>query len=178
MNSYEFSSIVHEVHDKMVTLTHTKGLEYRAGDDDQFANFKKQSVELNMPMEKVLMVYLSKHLDSIRNYVRNCPVSHVEHYDPKLSEPIEGRVDDAILYLILLRGMVRERKQERNDVQPVQVAPAEQGLTREELIKHTRDKVAEEEQVRRPYGQALKGAGQGGTLLVGGYINSTGFTRE
>lgn len=114
MRSSEFVNLLHECHASLVKLTGSKGEEYRVGDDDQFANFKRQSKYLQLPMEKVLLVYLSKHLDSITNYVNTCPVdSDREWLGSGLSEPIEGRIDDAILYLVLLRGMVRERQQER-----------------------------------------------------------------
>jgi hypothetical protein len=57
---------------------------------------------LQMPSEKILMVYLTKHLDSITTYVNSIPAKTMR----SLSEPIESRVDDAILYLILFKSMV------------------------------------------------------------------------
>jgi hypothetical protein len=55
----------------------------------------------------VLWVYLKKHLDSIASYISNevkCDAGN----KPKLSEPIEGRIMDARVYLALLRGLIEE----------------------------------------------------------------------
>ncbi|MEK9630239.1 MAG: hypothetical protein VW076_00015 [Synechococcus sp.] len=83
--------------ERLINLTDTKGREY-ANSDDQLANFKRLSEQLGLSSEKVIMVYLAKHLDSIHSYVRNP--------EQDLSEPIDGRIDDAILYLILLKASI------------------------------------------------------------------------
>ena len=83
--------------ERLVDLTRTKGREY-ANSDDQLANFKRLGKQLGLSPEKVIMVYMTKHLDSIHSYVRNP--------EQDLSEPIDGRIDDAILYLILLKASI------------------------------------------------------------------------
>jgi hypothetical protein len=99
MNTREFNDLFHETVNNLGVLSSTKGIEY-AGDVDRLSNFKRLGKELDMDPERVLWVYLTKHLDAIRSYLRaNCT----------LSEPIEGRIDDAILYLILLKGLIQER---------------------------------------------------------------------
>jgi hypothetical protein len=92
---------------KMLQLTESKGEEYKAGDADQFANFNRQARDLGLDRKAILMVYLSKHLDSIRNFVRLGDKA-------KLSEPIAGRIEDAILYLYLLLGMVKDDQAQRD----------------------------------------------------------------
>jgi hypothetical protein len=86
----------------LIKLTQTKGEEY-ARSDDQLANFKRQAAELGMAKEKVLGIFLNKHLDSIKGYIADT--------EKPMSEPIEGRIDDAILYLVLLKAMVVEKRE-------------------------------------------------------------------
>lgn len=99
MNKSDFQRILHETSETLQTLTDSKGREY-ANSCDQLANFKRLSAQLGLSKEQVVMVYLSKHLDSIHSYVRNP--------DQDLSEPIQGRIHDAILYLILLKACIDE----------------------------------------------------------------------
>lgn len=96
MDKREFRRLLDETHQTLVQLTSSKGEEY-SRDIDQLANFKRQAEELNATPEKILMVYLNKHLDAIKSFVKTGKL---------YSEPIEGRIDDAILYLILLKGIV------------------------------------------------------------------------
>ena len=75
----------------------TKAREYTQG--DRLDNFKRLAKELGITPQQVLWVYLKKHLDSIASYVRTQKV---------LSEPIQGRIMDARVYLSLLRGLIEE----------------------------------------------------------------------
>lgn len=102
MDKKQFKDLLDITHKNLVNLTATKGNEY-SRDIDQLANFKRQAAELNMSSLKVLMVYLNKHLDSIKFYVKTEQV---------LSEPIGGRIDDAILYLMLLKGLILDNQME------------------------------------------------------------------
>ena len=65
------------------------------------ANFKRVGEYLKLPPEKVLMVYLLKHIDGIASYVDG-------HKSQR--EPIDGRVIDPIVYLFLLYGLITEPK--------------------------------------------------------------------
>jgi hypothetical protein len=100
----EFLSIVTDVFSSIIALTETKGKEY-ARSDDQLANFKRAAEDLDIDPLKVWSVFFGKHVDAIKSYVKLGPVARLT-----LSEPIEGRIDDAILYLILLRAIIQERK--------------------------------------------------------------------
>lgn len=99
MTPAEFKQILIATLDRLIELTDSKGAEY-AHSSDQLANFKRLSSRLSLTPEQILIVYLTKHLDAIENYVRN-PWQD-------LSEPIEGRIDDAILYLCLLKALIRD----------------------------------------------------------------------
>ena len=99
MNTKDFNMLMSNTFNNLDGISRTKGIEY-AGEVDRLANFRRLGLELDLDPEHVLWVYLTKHLDAIRSYLR----AHVV-----LSEPIEGRIDDAILYLILLKGLIQER---------------------------------------------------------------------
>lgn len=101
MNHQTFKSIIDQTFATMHNLTASKGVEY-ANSDDQLANFKRLSGELGLSPEAVNLVFLTKHIDSIKNFVRSGGKSE--------SEPIFGRIDDAILYLILLKSIITEKQ--------------------------------------------------------------------
>lgn len=105
MNTQEFRATIDQLHERLIALTETKGEEYKRREDNQFANFERGAQSLGLTREQVLMVYLSKHLDSITTWVRDCSRGEDRQY----AEPITGRIDDAILYLLLLRGMAQDR---------------------------------------------------------------------
>lgn len=106
MRKSVFQRLLTQTAERMRDLTGTKGEEYANtaadGDADQHANFKRLAQELGLSPEQVLSVYLTKHLDAIKSFLR---------HGREFSEPIDGRIDDAILYLILLKGLVIERRE-------------------------------------------------------------------
>lgn len=101
MKHTEFKKLLQATFGRMVVLTDSKGVEY-ANDKDQLANFKRLARTLGMTPEAVCYVYLQKHLDSIQH--------HIAHPGRKAAEPITGRIDDAMLYLALLKAIVVEHE--------------------------------------------------------------------
>jgi hypothetical protein len=83
-------------------LMRVKGEEYTVSDEDKLKNFKSIADRLSVDTSVVAMVYLLKHMDSIRNYVLN----GVEASD----ESISGRIRDARNYLMLLHAILLESK--------------------------------------------------------------------
>ena len=75
--------------------------EYARNIDNVFANFQRVGKYVGILQEQVLMVYLLKHIDGIMAYVNG-------HKSQR--EGVEGRITDAIVYLLLLRGMVEENE--------------------------------------------------------------------
>jgi len=71
--------------------------EYAHEKDDAHANFRRLGELLDMPQEKILWVYLQKHLDGIN--------AHINGYTSQ-REDVRGRIADAMTYLALLWGMV------------------------------------------------------------------------
>ena len=74
--------------------------EYAHRKDNVFANFDRVAERLGITSEKVLMVYLLKHIDGITAYIEG-------HKSQR--EDVRGRITDAMVYLMLLWGMVEER---------------------------------------------------------------------
>lgn len=99
MNFKDFEKLYLKMVDEEINVGKTKGREYTQG--DRLDNFRRIGEELNLDPEKVLWVYLKKHLDSIANYIREGKV---------YSESIESRIMDARVYLGLLRGIIEEKK--------------------------------------------------------------------
>lgn len=95
----EFQKVLESVFSSMRNLTQTKGEEY-AGSEDQFANFKRSAEQAGITKHQVWLVFFNKHMDSIKYFVKNGKLES--------TESIQSRIDDAILYLILLRGMIEE----------------------------------------------------------------------
>ena len=71
--------------------------EYAQDEDNVFANFERVADTLKISREKVLMVYLLKHIDGISAYTKG-------HKSQR--EDVRGRLTDAIVYLMLLWSMV------------------------------------------------------------------------
>jgi len=75
--------------------------EYAHRDENAFANFERVGERLGLKREQVLLVYAEKHLDGIHSYVKG-------HKSQR--EDVRGRINDMVVYLCLLRGMVEENE--------------------------------------------------------------------
>lgn len=87
------------VEDEIMALRAAGQREY-AGGLDAFGNFNRLSEELFLKREQVLWVYLQKHMDGI--------TAHVEHGHRSQREPVQGRIKDVMVYLLLLWAMKTE----------------------------------------------------------------------
>jgi len=105
MTQQEFDVLLTCTFTSLSALTKSKGREY-ANSSDQLANFRRLASMLDLIPSVVLLVYLQKHLDSVFQYVK----SMSSGVTPIESEPIQGRIDDAILYLILLKALLSEQR--------------------------------------------------------------------
>lgn len=103
----QWKSLVNRTFQSIQNLAETKGREY-SGDFDRLANFRRNALALGLMKETVWAIYAAKHWDAIMSYIRN-----VQAGTPvELSEPIEGRIDDLITYLLLFKAMVEEASSE------------------------------------------------------------------
>jgi hypothetical protein len=86
-------------------ISKTKGRDY-AGVSDVNANFKAAAANIGLSKYQIWFVYFDKHLSAIRNGIRFNP------RNPEVaSEPLRGRIIDAINYLQLLGAMLEEDQQ-------------------------------------------------------------------
>ena len=93
-----FEKVVSEMRD----LLNNKGREY-AGDGDALNNFKTGSDIGVSPLQKS-WIFTEKHISSIKTYIKNGKEFS--------SEPIEGRILDAMNYLFLISCLVKEAKEQ------------------------------------------------------------------
>ena len=71
MNVKDFFDWAEKEFQKEMKLMRVKGEEYTVSDEDKLKNFKSIAERLNTTPSQVVMVYMLKHMDSIRNYVLN-----------------------------------------------------------------------------------------------------------
>jgi hypothetical protein len=114
MNTDKFDALLSDTFDKLQRINITKGREY-SGSEDRLANFKRQANPIGISPESILLVYMNKHIDSIHTFVKDLQTSTGFHtiaeLEAKLSEPIEGRIDDVIMYCCLLKGLIADRRE-------------------------------------------------------------------
>lgn len=106
MKQSEAAGVMERVFDACRLLRNAGQKEYAHEDDNAFRNFEAVGKYLGIPREKVLLVYAIKHLDGVTAFVNG-------HRSQR--EPVQGRIQDLIVYLCLLYAMIEE------DTQPVQI---------------------------------------------------------
>jgi hypothetical protein len=99
MTFQQFDKYQEELLKQVVVMKDTKGKEY-ANSEDRFANFNRLAPRLGISNLAVCLVYLTKHMDAIESYCKN-----ERTYS---TESIQGRIVDAITYLTLLGGMIKQ----------------------------------------------------------------------
>lgn len=103
----EFDLLVDDTVLRINQLSKLKGGEY-AGDDDRLANFRRNGMDQDLPMETIWRVYAAKHWDAVGQYIKDLRTGTSR----TRMESISGRADDLIVYLMLFKAMVAEREQE------------------------------------------------------------------
>jgi hypothetical protein len=100
-----YAVLVDTVFDRVKELSRLKGGEY-SGDIDRLLNFRRNAEALGLPMETVWAVYAAKHWDAVMQYVKDLNTGKTR----ERMEPIDGRMMDLIVYLVLALAMVEERE--------------------------------------------------------------------
>lgn len=100
-----YTEVFNETFAKVAELSKLKGGEY-AGDNDRLANFRRNGVALGLPLEAVWAVYAAKHWDAILQSVNDT----IACRNRERMEPLEGRVNDLITYLVLFKCALEERR--------------------------------------------------------------------
>ena len=99
MTREDMEKVMSQVFTECHLLRNAGQKEYAHTIDNAFRNFEAISDELHLSREQVLWVYLKKHLDGITAHING-------HRSQR--EDVRGRINDAIVYLCLLRGMVED----------------------------------------------------------------------
>lgn len=77
--------------------------EYAHDERNAFANFCRTAEDLELEPEEVLWIFAMKHRDGIAAWIKG-------HKSQR--EDVTGRINDLIVYLMILRGMVDARRKE------------------------------------------------------------------
>lgn len=85
-------------------LFKAKNDEYAGSSSDILGNFRRQAGQLHVPMSTVWMVLAGKHIDAIQEYVKDCKGDVLR---PR-TQPVSERVDDLIVYALLLQVILAE----------------------------------------------------------------------
>ena len=101
MTKTEMQEVMERVFTECGSLREEGQKEYAHDDTNAFANFIRVAERLGISKEQVLMIYMEKHIDGIHSYIKG-------HESQR--EGVQGRINDVIVYLCLLRGMVEEGK--------------------------------------------------------------------
>jgi hypothetical protein len=104
MTNVEVDELIKDTFDRILHLREVKAAEY-SEDSDALSNFRRNGEDMGIPMEVVWRVYAGKHWDALSQHVRDIGNGTRR----VLSEPIESRIDDLIVYLCLFKAMLRER---------------------------------------------------------------------
>lgn len=103
MKRSDFNKIWDKVIAECTEINRTKGNDY-AGDSDALRNFKEVAARTGMTPLQCWGVYWAKHVMAVETRVQNGAVE---------SEPIESRINDIIVYMILLRALLEEENENR-----------------------------------------------------------------
>jgi hypothetical protein len=107
MNREEFDKNNQKLLEKVFETLSSKGVEYQK-DENILSNFETNAHDLGLTPFQIWSVYFTKHVKSIINAIKKNPQNPK---DNNLSEDYEGRIVDAIAYLLLLNSLLKKNKQ-------------------------------------------------------------------
>jgi hypothetical protein len=87
--------------DEIMALREAGQREYAHDEGNAFANFDRAAADLNLDRKMILWIFAMKHRDGIASYLKG-------HQSQR--EDVRGRINDLIVYLLILRGMIEEEK--------------------------------------------------------------------
>jgi len=103
MTNDRFYKLMAETFDSALKIAKSKGQDYTVGNPDALWNFKEAGRDIELSPEKALYIGMNKHYKAIVNYIKTGGQSE--------SEPIDERIKDCINYLVLLRGLIVEKRE-------------------------------------------------------------------
>ena len=103
MTPVDLDKLMRKVFGNEIMPTRQSGQKEYASDKDAFSNFKDQGKELDLDPKIVLWVHAMKHKSGIANYLRGVKSQR---------EDVRGRINDLIVYMFILRGIIEEEYEE------------------------------------------------------------------
>lgn len=111
MQSEQFNHLVETTLNDVRQILVAKGIEYVPGgeEQDRFHNFEVSAAFNQQRTTEALWGFLTKHLVSLSDMVKVDSTDHT-------MEKWEEKIHDAIIYLILLKGIVKENDDNVEDL--------------------------------------------------------------
>jgi len=104
MDNKRFYEIVEQQIKECKDILGIKGHDYPMDDSDRLSNFKHTARRAGVSTLQTWLTFFLKHEECLEKFVRG------QYGD---SEPIEGRIADAINYLLLLRALIEEDRHDK-----------------------------------------------------------------
>ncbi len=99
MNRAGVAALMKQMFEEENSTRESAQVEYAHDDSNALGNFERLAAELKLDRKTVLWIYFRKHIDGI--------LAHINGHKSQ-REPIQGRIKDARVYLVLLRAMIEE----------------------------------------------------------------------
>lgn len=103
MTAEQFDRLTETLNRNRRAIVEAKRPEYTEGHVDVLSNFKVVAAEIGISPIQVWYTYFRKHIMSIAQFGKNPTLS--------MSEPITGRIADAMNYLELLNALIQDESQ-------------------------------------------------------------------
>lgn len=89
-----------------IDLIKAKNSDYTEGKGsrDRVAHFRAAAQDLNLPMMKIWQVFVRKHWSTVQKFANGGKLE---------SEPIDGRINDIINYMVLFAAIIEDMKEEK-----------------------------------------------------------------
>lgn len=86
-----------------IDMIKSKNADYTQGTakKDRIAAFRRISSDIDIPMEKIWAIFCNKHWGAVMRFIKDGEVE---------SEPIDGRINDIINYMVLLGAILDDKK--------------------------------------------------------------------
>jgi hypothetical protein len=104
MTNEELNKIFEETFERIIKLRQSKAAEYNQG-QGVFGTVERTAIQFGVSIETVLMIFASKHWSSCVDYGRDIDTGKTR----TRTESINQRIDDLIVYLLMLKGAIVER---------------------------------------------------------------------
>lgn len=102
MNKKELHTLAESMARAELEVMKAKNADYTAGSDDPFANFRLAEI-FGVPAEIGLLIRMLDKIQRIRAFLADGKLAVA-------SEPVDDAIADCRNYLVLLQGLIEERK--------------------------------------------------------------------